>query len=81
MVRRRAALAGMLGLAVSLGPAARGAVPDADIAEVRRLARESVETLFAGASVGQVSDADYGKPVRRSPTPVSRFSERCPRSR
>jgi hypothetical protein len=69
-VTRRAALAAVLGLAVSLRPSARAAVPEVDMADVRRLAREPVETIFSGAPVGRVSDADYWKTVRGSPKPV-----------
>jgi hypothetical protein len=38
--------------------------------DVRRLAREPVETIFSGAPIGRVSDADYWKTVRGSPKPV-----------
>lgn len=40
------------------------------MAEVRRLAREPVETIFSGAPIGRVSDADYRQSVRGSPKPV-----------
>src|SRR5262245_61500714 len=40
------------------------------MAEVRRLAREPVETIFSGAPIGRISDADYWKKVRGSPKPV-----------
>jgi hypothetical protein len=69
-VTRRAALAATLGLAASLCRAAGAAVPDVDMTEVRRLAREPVETILSGAPVGHVSDADYWKAVRGSPRPV-----------
>jgi hypothetical protein len=61
-----------LGLAASLCRAAGagGAGPDVDMAEVRRLAREPVETILSGAPVGHVADADYWKTVRGSPRPV-----------
>jgi len=62
------ALAGASGLMMSLSPAARAA--DVNMAEVRRLAREPVETIFAGAPIGRISDADYWKTVRGSPQPV-----------
>jgi hypothetical protein len=67
---RHAALAGVLGLAMSLGSAVHAAAPDVDMAEVRRLAREPVETVLSGAPVGRVSDTDYWKTVRGSPKPV-----------
>ncbi len=69
-VTRRAALLAGLGLAVSFRRPARAAAPEVDMAEVRRLAREPVETIFAGAPVGHVSDADYRKTVEGSPRPV-----------
>ena len=62
------ALAGASGLMMSLSPAAQAA--DVNMADVRRLAREPVETIFAGAPIGRVSDADYWKTVRGSPKPV-----------
>ena len=67
---RRGALAAALGLALSVGPAAGAVAPEADMADVRRLAREPVETIFSGVPIGRVSDADYWKTVRGSPTPV-----------
>ncbi len=67
---RRTALAAVLGLAVSFCPATRAAVPDVDMADIRRLAREPVETIFSGTPVGRVSDADYWKTVRGSTRPV-----------
>ena len=45
-------------------------VQAADMAEVRRLAREPVETIFSGAPIGRVSDATYWKTVQGSPKPV-----------
>ena len=69
-VRRRAALATAVGLALSLSRAAPAAVPAVDMAEVRRLARDPVETIFAGVAIGRVSDADYWKTVRGSKKPV-----------
>lgn len=65
---RRIALAGALGLMMGLGVAVQAA--DVDMADVRRLAREPVETIFSGAPIGRVSDADYWKTVRGSPKPV-----------
>jgi hypothetical protein len=41
-----------------------------DMAEVRRLAREPVETIFSGVPVGRIADADYRKAVHDSPRPV-----------
>lgn len=67
---RRVALAGIAALALTLGLHAHAAAPAVDMAEVRRLAREPVETIFAGAPVGRISDADYGKLVHDSPRPV-----------
>ena len=62
------ALAAASGLMMSLSPAAQPA--DVNMAEVRQLARESVETIFAGAPIGRISDADYWKTVRGSAKPV-----------
>jgi hypothetical protein len=45
-------------------------VQAADMADVRRLAREPVETIFSGAPIGRVSDATYWKTVQGSPKPV-----------
>ena len=56
-------------LAVSAG-SAPGAVPAVDMSEIRRLAREPVEQIFADAPIGRVSDADYWRTVRGSPTPI-----------
>jgi hypothetical protein len=67
---RRGALAATVALALILGAHAHAAAPAVDMAEVRRLAREPVETIFAGAPVGRVSDADYRKAVNDSPRPV-----------
>jgi hypothetical protein len=66
----RAALATAAGLALSLSRAAPAAVPAVDMAEVRRLARDPVETIFAGVAIGRVSDVDYWKAVRGSKKPV-----------
>lgn len=46
-ITRRAALTAVLGLAIGLAASARAAVPTVDMAEVRRLAREPVETAVA----------------------------------
>ena len=51
-------------------PAASLQAVNVDMAEVRRLAREPVETIFAGAPIGRVSDADYWQTVQGSPKPV-----------
>ena len=59
-------LAGALGLMMSLCLT----VQAADMAEVRRLAREPVETILSGAPIGRVSAATYWKTVRGSPKPV-----------
>jgi hypothetical protein len=67
---RRAALGTAMGLALSLWPAARAAVPAVDMAEVRRLARDPVETILTGAPIGRVFEADYWKTVRGSKKPV-----------
>jgi hypothetical protein len=73
-VTRRRALACLLGLAPALiapaGAAAQAAAPAVDMADVRRLAREPVETIFAGAPVGPIAEADYRKVVHDSPRPV-----------
>jgi hypothetical protein len=68
MVTRGMTLAGALGLMMSLCLTVQAA--DVDMAEVRRLAREPVETIFAGAPIGRVSDATYWKTVQSSPKPV-----------
>ena len=68
MVTRRMSLAGALGLMMSLCVTVQAA--DVNMAEVRRLAREPVETILSGAPVGRVSDATYWKTVRGSPKPV-----------
>lgn len=62
------ALAGASALMMSICPAAQAA--DVNMADVRRLAREPVETIFEGAPIGRVSDADYWKTVRGSAKPV-----------
>jgi hypothetical protein len=69
-ISRRAALATAVGLALALAGAARAAAPAIDMAEVRRLARDPVETIFTGVPIGRVSDADYWKTVRGSTKPV-----------
>jgi hypothetical protein len=51
-------------------PAASPQAVSVDMAEVRRLAREPVETIFAGAPIDRVSDADYWQTVQGSPKPV-----------
>jgi hypothetical protein len=61
-------LVGALGLMMSLALPVRAA--DADMADVRRLAREPVEAILSGAPVGRISDATYWKTVRGSPKPV-----------
>ena len=43
---------------------------EADMAEVRRLAREPVETILSGAPVARISAPAYWKSVRGSPKPV-----------
>jgi hypothetical protein len=55
---------------IAIGPMLHAAVPAVDMADVRRLAREPVETIFSGVPIGRVSDADYWKIVQRSPKPV-----------
>jgi hypothetical protein len=64
----------MLSAVVALGATfctlTHAAPPAVDMAEVRRLAREPVETIFAGVPVGRISDADYRKAVHDSPRPV-----------
>jgi hypothetical protein len=69
-ITRRAALTAVLGLATGLAASARAAVPTVDMAEVRRLAREPVEIIFAGVPIGRVTDADYWTTVHGSPKPV-----------
>jgi hypothetical protein len=60
---------------IAQAPAAKAptASPQAvsvDMAEVRRLAREPVETIFSGAPIGRVTDSDYWQTVRGSSKPV-----------
>jgi hypothetical protein len=69
-ITRRTALTAALGLTVSLSSVARAAVPPVDMAEVRRLAREPVETIFSGAPIDRISDQDYQQRVNGSPRPV-----------
>jgi hypothetical protein len=66
MVTRRISIAGALGFMMSLCLTVRAA----DMADVRRLAREPVETIFSGAPIGRVSDATYWTTVQGSPKPV-----------
>jgi hypothetical protein len=68
MVTRRMALAGTLGFLMSLCLTVHAA--DVNMAEVRRLAREPVETILSGAPVGQISEATYWQTVQGSPKPV-----------
>jgi hypothetical protein len=68
MVTRRMALAGALGFMMSLCLTVRAA--DVNMTEVRRLAREPVETILSGAPVGRVSEATYWQTVQGSPKPV-----------
>ena len=63
----------MLGLTLGLVPMAGANMPAVDMTEVRRLAREPVETILAGAPVGRVSDTDYQTVVHASPRPVVVF--------
>lgn len=69
-ITRRTALAAALGLTDGLSSVAAAAVPPVDMAEVRRLAREPVETIFSGVSIGRISDQDYQQRVNGSPRPV-----------
>jgi len=69
-ITRRTALAAGLGLTAGLSSVAAAAVPPVDMAEVRRLAREPVETIFSGVSIGRISDQDYQQRVNGSPRPV-----------
>ena len=68
MVTRRAALAGALGFMMSLCLTVQAA--EVNMAEVRRLAREPVETILSGAPIGRVSDATYWQTVQGSQKPV-----------
>jgi hypothetical protein len=43
---------------------------EVDMTEVRRLAQQPVETIFAGAPIGRISDATYAKTVNGSKKPV-----------
>jgi len=68
MVTPRSLLAGALALMMSFCLTVQAAEPD--MAEVRRLAREPVETILSGAPVARISAAAYWKTVRGSPKPV-----------
>ena len=70
MVTRLMALAGVLGLVMSLCPEVQAAAADVNMDDVRRLAQEPVETIFSRAPIGRVSDVDYWKTVQGSPKPV-----------
>ena len=70
LLAHAATLAVLLGPVTGLGLAVPAAAQSVDMAEVRRLAREPVETIFAGAPIGRVSDADYEKAVTGSSRPV-----------
>ena len=61
-------LAAALGLMTSLCLPLKAA--EVDMAEVRRLAQQPVETIFAGAPIGRISDATYSKTVNESKKPV-----------
>jgi hypothetical protein len=63
-------LSGVVALGVTLCASSHAAPPAVDMAEVRHLAREPVETILSGAPVGRISDADYRKAVHDSPRPV-----------
>jgi thiol-disulfide isomerase/thioredoxin len=63
-----AAVAGTPGLMMSHSAAAQA--PAVNMADVRQLAGEPVQTIFAGAPIGRITDADYWKIVRGSPKPV-----------
>ena len=63
-------VAGVVGLGLGLAPGARATVPAVDMTEVRRLAREPVETILSGVPVGRISDQDYRKVVHGSARPV-----------
>ena len=69
-VTRREMLAAVVALGATVCTGAHAAPPAVDMAEVRRLAREPVETIFSGAPIGRISDADYRKAVHDSPRPV-----------
>ena len=69
-ITRRTALAAALGLTASLSSVAAAAVPPVDMTEVRRLAREPVETIFSGVPIDRISDQDYQQRVNGSPRPV-----------
>ena len=63
-------LSAVVALGVTLCASSHAAPPAVDMAEVRRLAREPVETILTGAPVGRISDADYRKAVHGSPRRV-----------
>ncbi len=81
MVMRRMALAGTLGFMLSLCPAVLAA--NVNMTEVRRLAREPVDTILSGAPIGQIADAAYWPTVQGSSKPVvvMFYANQDPRSR
>ena len=56
---------------------------DVNMADVRQLAREPVETIFEGAPIKRIRTADYWKTVRgsRKPVVVVFYANQDPRSR
>jgi hypothetical protein len=69
-VTRRGILSAVVALGVTFCASSHAAPPAVDMAEIRRLAREPVETILSGVPVGRISDADYQKAVHDSPRPV-----------
>ena len=62
-------LACVLALTLGVAAAAPTTVPAVDMAEVRRLAREPVDTILSGAPVQSISAKDY-RTIFRSQRPV-----------
>ena len=62
-------LACVVALTFGLASGAPATTPAVEMAEVRRLAREPVETILSGAPVQGISDKDY-RTIFRSPRPV-----------
>jgi hypothetical protein len=69
-VTGRRILVCVLALTVELASWAAANEPKVDMTEVRRLAREPVETILSSTPFGRVSDTDFSVVVLASPRPV-----------
>lgn len=67
---RRAIVVRLLALTLGLACCAHAAEPVVDMTEVRRLAREPVETILARTPFAPINDKDYSTFVHGSPRPV-----------